>query len=151
MIRDSDPPPPPLSRPCCTSRYLDLDSLCPELVSLYNVWYLEYHPGRQEFRDTGTLMYIHVGLYLYNIYYLKDFEYKRFILSIFVCSILNVMFWEFVFGNDILGTLRYKNADVIKNAVAARGLCRGRRVCGGKNKLRCRDSATRPLIDRKEK
>ena len=50
-----------------------------------------------------------------------------------------------------LGTLRYKNADVIKNAVAARGLCRGRRVCGGKNKLRCRDSATRPLIDRKEK
>ena len=50
-----------------------------------------------------------------------------------------------------LGTLRYKNTDVIKDAVAAWGLCRGRRVCGGKNKLRWRDSATRPLIDRKEK
>ena len=50
-----------------------------------------------------------------------------------------------------LGTLRYKNADIIKKAVAASGLCRGRRVCGGKNRLRWRDSATRTLIDRKEK
>ena len=52
---------------------------------------------------------------------------------------------------ELIGTLRYKNADVIKDAVAAWGLCRGRRVYGGKNKLRWRDSATRPLIDRKEK
>ena len=51
----------------------------------------------------------------------------------------------------LIGTLRYENVDVIKDAVAAWGLCRRRRVCGGKNKLRWRDSATRPLIDRKEK
>lgn len=48
-----------------------------------------------------------------------------------------------------LGTLRYKNADVIGNAVAASGLFRRRRVCGEKNKLKWRDSATRPFIDRK--
>ena len=47
-----------------------------------------------------------------------------------------------------LGTLRSNNADVVKYAVAAWGLCRGRRVRGGKNKLRWRDSATRLLTDR---
>ena len=47
-----------------------------------------------------------------------------------------------------VGTLRSNNADVVKYAVAAWGLCRGRRVRGGKNKLRWRDSATRLLTDR---
>ena len=48
----------------------------------------------------------------------------------------------------LIGTLRSNNADVVQYAVAAWALCRGRRVCGGKNKLRWRGPATRRLTDR---
>ena len=52
-----------------------------------------------------------------------------------VCASFNVP--------QLLGTLRSNNADFVKYAIAAWGLCRGRRVCGGRNKLRWWDSATR--------
>ena len=48
----------------------------------------------------------------------------------------------------VIGTLRSNNADVVKYAIATWGLCRGHRVCGGKNKLRWQDSATRQFTDR---